>query len=187
MSTITLSLEDFPTWIMSTHKKRSRIFRWAAVSAAMWGRMESVKQATEKKAVDRGRFRMGYTVKIGAPGSTLLARLYNPVPYAKYVENGMPKGIVPSPDERIVGAIQKWTERKVIPTLSGGDSMTDDEKFAIGRAVQQKLHDKGYKPRHILTSYVMQRQLVTKTRFKILEGFAKDPRTLGGLSVPSLD
>lgn len=186
MSTTYLTPAQFPSWILSTHAQRRRVFQWAAVSAAMWGRIESVKKAGEKKAVDRGRFRAGYTVKIGAPTSTTLARLYNPVPYAKYVEGGMPKGIVPSPDEKIVGAIIKWTERKIIPDLSNGKDLSKDDVFAIARGVQQKLHDKGYKGRPILTSYNMRRALAARTRAKILEGFHRDNRSVGGLNVNNI-
>lgn len=180
MSTIYLSVEQFPTWILSTHAQRRRVFQWAAVSTAMWGRIEAVKKATDLKAVDRGRFRAGYTVKIGSPVSNTLARLYNPVPYAKYVEGGMPKGIVPSPDDKIVGAIRKWVERKIVPDLANGKDLGKDDIFAIARGVQQKLHDKGYKGRPILTSYNMRRQLAARTRANILSGFKRDVGTLGG-------
>lgn len=185
MSTTYLTPSQFPTWILSTHKQRRRVFQWAAVSAAMWGRIQSVKMAGEKKAVDTGRFRAGYTVKIGVPTSTTLARLYNPVPYAKYVERGMPKGIVPSPDERIVGAIQKWVERKIVPDLANGKDLGKDDIFAIARGVQQKLHDKGYKGRPILTSYNMRRALAARTRAKIFEGFKRDLGLLGNLRLDS--
>ncbi len=184
MGTIYLTPSEFPTWILSTHKIRRKVFQWAAVSTAIWGRIESVKRAGEVKAIDRGRFRAGYTVKIGGPASTTLARLYNPVPYAKYVEGGMPKGIVKSPDEQIDVAIQKWVKRKIVPSLSHPKDITTDDVFAIARGVQQKLHDKGYKGRPILTSYKMRRELAAMTRKRILEGFKIGVGQLGsGLNV----
>lgn len=169
MSTITLSPKDYPTFILSTTKARREVFKFAAVSTAMWAWAKCVVKATEVGAVDRGRFRASYRVSKADMG-TILARLSNSAPYAGYVEQGMPAGVVPSPDERIVWGIQKWTERKLVPLISG--EVSKDDIFAIGRAVQQKLHDKGYKGRPILTDPVMRAQIVTKTRMKILEGMA---------------
>lgn len=180
MSTITLSPKDYPTFILSTTKARREVFKFAAVSTAMWAWAKCVVKATELGAVDRGRFRAGYRVSRGNLGNTILAKLSNPVPYAGYVEQGMPAGVVPSPEEKIVAGIQKWTARKIIPQLSG--TFTEDEVFAIGKAIQRRLHEKGYKGRPILTDPEMRRQIVTKTRFKILEGMAlrnlKGPKAL---------
>lgn len=184
MGTIYLSPTDFPTWILSTHKFRRKVFHWAAAAAAIWGLRKAKERASELKAVDRGRFRAGYTMKIGSPVSTTLARLYNPVSYAKYVEGGMPKGIVKSPDDEISVAIQKWTQRKIIPSLSNAKDLKKDDVFAVARGVQQKLHDKGYKGRPILTSYKMRRELAAMTRKRILEGFKIGVGQLGnGLNV----
>jgi len=171
MSTITLSLKDYPTFILSTTKARREVFKFAAVSTAMWAWAKCVVKATEVGAVDRGRFRAGYVVKT-YPGraGVFLAKLSNPVPYAGYVEQGMPAGVVPSPDDKIVAAIQKWTARKIIPQLSG--TFSKDEVFMIGKVIQRKLHERGYEGRPILTDPVMRAQIVTKTRFKILEGMA---------------
>jgi hypothetical protein len=161
---ITMGVEDYPAFILSTHKQRTEAFRWAAISTAMWGQIKAVEKTDKVGAVDRGRLRSSWHVGANRTHPVIMARLSNKAPYAKYIERGMPAGIVPDPNDKVSRAIQGWVARKL-----GAKGL--DPKFFYGTAlkVQWKLHHKGYPGRPILTGYGFKKELLTKTRLQIMK------------------